>query len=113
MRAYWTNEDWAKALSLADGTRSAEEISEAMAGRFTAEQVKDRFQNHGQYARLRKTYEPKAYFAEQAVLQQDLLAEREARQAAADRRTFTQVFFGDPPPGYSALDRKRAAEARA
>lgn len=31
--------------------------------------------------------------------------------AALDRRTLTQVMFGDPPPGYSALDRTRAAEA--
>lgn len=34
-------------------------------------------------------------------------AERDARSAAADRRTITQQLFGDPPPGYSALDMKR------
>ncbi len=31
---------------------------------------------------------------------------RAARAAASDRRTQTAVFFGDPPPGYSALDRR-------
>jgi hypothetical protein len=39
-----------------------------------------------------------------------VLAERDKRSAAADLRDQTATFFGDPPPGYSALDRKRAAE---
>lgn len=34
------------------------------------------------------------------------LADRAAREAAMDRRTLTQRIFGDPPPGYSALDRR-------
>ena len=38
----------------------------------------------------------------------EVLAERDARLAARDRRDQTAEFFGDPPPGYSALDRKRA-----
>lgn len=44
----------------------------------------------------------------------DLLADREARFAALQRRTHTQEFFGDPPPGFSALDlaRKRAQQDR-
>lgn len=37
----------------------------------------------------------------------DVLAERDRRLAAFDLRTPTQEFFGDPPPGYSALDRTR------
>jgi hypothetical protein len=32
-----------------------------------------------------------------------LLAEREALATARNQRTLTQDFFGDPPPGYSAL----------
>ena len=35
-----------------------------------------------------------------------VLREREERQAAADLRTLTATFCGDPPPGYSALDRR-------
>ena len=35
-----------------------------------------------------------------------LLAEREAVAFARDHNTLTQNFFGDPPPGYSALDGK-------
>jgi hypothetical protein len=35
-----------------------------------------------------------------------LLTEREALVAARMQRTLTQDFFGDPPPGYSALHGK-------
>lgn len=48
-----------------------------------------------------------------------MLADREARAAARNERDtealsagiITPVFFGDPPPGYSALDEKRRAQA--
>lgn len=36
-----------------------------------------------------------------------VFADLERRKAAADNRDFTATFCGDPPPGYSALDRKR------
>jgi hypothetical protein len=39
-------------------------------------------------------------------LSEQQIAERDARKAAADQRTYTQEFFGDPPPGYSARDRR-------
>jgi hypothetical protein len=35
-----------------------------------------------------------------------VLAEREALAAARNQRGLTQDFFGDPPPGYSALHGK-------
>jgi hypothetical protein len=35
-----------------------------------------------------------------------VLAEREALTAARKQRALTQDFFGDPPPGYSALHGK-------
>ena len=38
------------------------------------------------------------------------LAERAARDEARDKRNLTAVFFGDPPPGYSALDQRRRHE---
>jgi hypothetical protein len=34
------------------------------------------------------------------------LAEREALAIARNHRTLTEDFFGDPPPGYSALHGK-------
>lgn len=36
------------------------------------------------------------------------VAERAQRQAAGYVRSLTAEIFGDPPPGYSALDRRRA-----
>jgi hypothetical protein len=36
----------------------------------------------------------------------------EARRRAAVRMSITSSFFGDPPPGYSALDRRNSKEAR-
>lgn len=36
--------------------------------------------------------------------------DRERRDAARDRQSITGSVFGDPPPGYSALDRKRAGQ---
>jgi hypothetical protein len=35
-----------------------------------------------------------------------LLTERDALAAAREQRVLTQYFFGDPPPGYSALNGK-------
>lgn len=34
--------------------------------------------------------------------------DRESRERARDTQTLTAAVFGDPPPGYSALDRRRA-----
>ena len=36
-----------------------------------------------------------------------VLAEREARRAALDQRSLSAELLGDPPPGYSMLDRSR------
>jgi hypothetical protein len=37
----------------------------------------------------------------------EVLAERERRREALDRRDLTGQFCGDPPIGYSALDRRQ------
>lgn len=39
-------------------------------------------------------------------------AELERRSAARGRQDLTASVFGDPPPGYSALDRRRAGVPR-
>lgn len=36
------------------------------------------------------------------------LTDREARRDALERRDLTAVFMGDPPPGFSMLDKRRA-----
>lgn len=38
------------------------------------------------------------------------LADRDARYAASNLMTPTAAFFGDPPPGYSALDQRQGAK---
>jgi len=40
-------------------------------------------------------------------LSEEQIRDRDARYEAGQRRNYTQEFFGDPPPGYSALDRQR------
>lgn len=40
-----------------------------------------------------------------------MLLRRDRREDASYRRDLTGMLCGDPPPGYSALDRKRAAHA--
>lgn len=35
-----------------------------------------------------------------------VIIDRDKREAARDQRSLTQIFFGDPPPGYSALERR-------
>lgn len=37
---------------------------------------------------------------------EEVVAERDVRRAAADRRDLTATLLGDPPPGYSARDRR-------
>jgi hypothetical protein len=39
-------------------------------------------------------------------VQDELLAERDALAAAREQRELTENFYGDPPPGYSALHGK-------
>lgn len=39
-------------------------------------------------------------------------ADRDARKLAGYRRDVTAQTFGDPPPGYSALDQKRSGISR-
>jgi len=43
------------------------------------------------------------------VTDERIVAERDARREASYRRSLTQEFFGDPPIGFSALDKRRAA----
>lgn len=39
----------------------------------------------------------------------EVLDDRDRRRAAAHRQNLTSILFGDPPPGYSALDRRQQA----
>lgn len=39
---------------------------------------------------------------------ESVLADRSRRLEAQSKQNYTSSFFGDPPPGYSALDKRRA-----
>jgi hypothetical protein len=43
------------------------------------------------------------------VTDERIVAERDARREASYRRSLTQQLFGDPPIGFSALDKRRPA----
>ncbi len=56
----------------------------------------------------RKEYS-RAHHSEKAPA--SVIAERERRYEAANRRSLSASLFGDPPPGFSALDQKKSAGA--
>lgn len=54
--------------------------------------------------------EPESMRASSALaarISDEALKDRDARKAASEARSFTQTFCGDPPIGYSALDRRK------
>lgn len=48
------------------------------------------------------------HFVDGPTLAPGMLDEREQREQARGRRTLTASLCGDPPPGYSALDKRDA-----
>jgi hypothetical protein len=54
--------------------------------------------------RAKRGYRPQSQTVPNAAL-----IDRERRERARDAASITAQIFGDPPPGYSALDRRRAS----
>lgn len=52
------------------------------------------------------------YFTREAPPSPEALAEREQRLRTPDTRDMTGQILGDPPPGRSALDKKREEEGK-
>lgn len=101
-RKIWTPAKWRRAQRMKAAGAEMGEIAEAL--HFTQTQVTQRFYNQ-RYVRAPRTSPAGIVISVKAS---DIaLAEREARAEAARLRTPTQIIFGDPPPGYSALDKKR------
>ena len=71
----------------------------------TATAVASRLRTHGASFGLHAASKPVAERHAETVSQ--AMIEREARKAAEGRRSITGSFFGDPAPGYSALDQRR------
>lgn len=100
---YWTEGETRRAERMREENHSAIEIAAAL-GR-TVESVKAKlayFSPRG----AKGEGEPRPAVSAFA------LAQRERRCVAAGCRDLTAELMGDPPPGFSALDRKRAAEPK-
>jgi hypothetical protein len=95
-RVVWTAELWARAQAMRAAGDAYRVIGEAIG--MPQHQVVWRF--YAERAREKKA-------SQESTSNSEVLEERARRSAAMDRRSMTATFFGDPPPGYSALDQKR------
>ena len=115
-------DDWFVALELAGQGASLEFIAEKL-GR-SLNQVMWKFDKEGRHRpprggdRRSPGPKPGHTFAPRVLpepisptrVPPDVLAQREARYQASLLRSRTQELLGDPPPGFSALDKKRQRE---
>lgn len=75
---------------------------------------RDAYWSHVSKKKVRTTYIPSANSAAASSHNrpgETLLEARERRREAASLRDVTAVVFGDPPPGFSALDEKRGVRS--
>lgn len=116
----WSQQEWARVKQLKERGYTIEAIS-LIVGR-SKEQVKGkiRWETMSEENRQARRDRLNAYRAENRKIKKphppvmshrappaELLVERAARLSAP--QTMTGMFFGDPPPGWSALDRKRSS----
>lgn len=94
MRRAWSQREYARACELREQGVTLVKIANLLGRKFSSVQTK----LSGPALRT--------YVVPKLDVPPTLLEQRERLEAARDRRTFTQTFFGDPPPGYSALDRR-------
>lgn len=98
----WTPEMWARAQEMRAQKFTTAEIGAEL--RLSAQQIRDRFSNKSHFQTKRGKGERIIAMPQASS---SALGERDARAVAAARRTLTQQFCGDPPPGYSELDKRR------
>jgi hypothetical protein len=84
-RRAWTKSELDRAYAMRGAGHSYDEIDKSLGRRAGATRQKLHIARHGHR------------------IPNNLLDERDALIAARNRRALTQDFFGDPPPGYSAL----------
>lgn len=121
-RFFWKPSQWSRACELAEDGKSCEEIAADLS--LTPRQVFNKFMNEsyvGRYDAPLPTLggviaarRPIAQWKQRAEVDHaSALADRDRRDALRARQNLTAIFFGDPPPGYSALDQMRKARAQA
>lgn len=100
-RRFWTVDDEARAIEMRERGTTVPEIARALKRSETG--IYEKLQA----LRLRAAKAASTvYRAPAPSVTPRAVLDRDARLAAADRRTLTQAMLGDPPPGYSALDRR-------
>lgn len=111
-RRYWISNEWDRAQRMAEDGASLEQIGAEIGRPF--DQVRYKFERERQ--RSNTTLRPHSEGANslmQAKREATIRAaldDRDRRTEARDRQNLTAAFFGDPPPGYSALDKQKAAQ---
>lgn len=96
----WSDQSEAKALALFDDDMGFEDIAielgcSASAAKARVEMLRRRRRVSSQRGTRGNQYDR---------VKPEQLMSRTARSDARNRRTQTEEFFGDPPPGFSALD---------
>lgn len=111
-RFLWTDETEAKVLELWDDeAMDWPDIARAIGGTVTADACRTRYALLRSQARMRDGQPlPSRKVSNSLAID---AAKRDAARSDRDadalaRGHCTPAFFGDPPPGYSALDQKRA-----
>lgn len=97
----WTPDDYAKLYRYRLGRMALCEIAAHHLGR-SVWSVRTKLLNRDRHipGSYRIQVEGQRYQASQ-----DALDDRERRREATEHQTLTQAFCGDPPPGFSALER--------
>jgi hypothetical protein len=98
-RLLWTPTEIESAMTLFEDDFSFEDIARTL-GR-SVEAVKLRIHTEQYKARVADGYK-------RSTIAPEVEAERTERQLGNDARDITATFFGDPPRGFSALDKQRA-----
>jgi len=97
----WTDEE----TRMLDGGKTAPEIAVILGRSLESVKCKIRYRRVSTIRAEIDEVRPAA----RALVPPECIAERERRHAAP--RDLTAIFMGDPPKGYSALDRKLGALA--
>jgi len=96
----WSRSDWERARQLREAGGSYQDIADDLG--VAVHRVSAKFAN----VRHRERIESGTVKDYNSGPSPKALIERQARAVAASRRNQTAQLCGDPPPGYSALDKK-------
>jgi hypothetical protein len=94
----WTEQEWAEARAMREEGRSYGLIASCLGRSYKS--VESKFKNEGGRKRGDRERPSSSRPSE------EVLAQRDIRIAAEDKRDLTARLQGDPPPGFSALEQR-------